>query len=264
MDLEFNHIKNHFLDEAGEGPAGGSGDGASAAPGGQDAAALSDRGPGGADAGKTPTVESLTAELATLRKDHEKLTGDHKQLQQKWTGKVKGQPTDAFRKGKLDDAAAGEGDGAGGDGKSKGKGADGKTAGGEPDGAEPESGDDFDEKYAAKESKKAFDAYAESVGATAEEALDVLVDISAWRHGNLSDERMLELSKQLTTGRFHEAILEKALKENTEKVRLETMKQVREDIRTGRMPLQASAENAASAAPDQNMERAKKALQELS
>jgi hypothetical protein len=263
MDLEFNHIKNHFLDETGEGPAGGSGD-ANAYLGGQDGKTSSDRGTGGTEA-KTPTVESLTAELTELRESHKKLSGDHKQLTEKWHGKLKSERSEAFRKGgKADDAAAGEGNGAGDDGKTKGKGADGKTAGGESDGAKPDPDDDFELRFQEKETQKAFYDHAEKTGASAEESAKILSDIAELRFGDMPHARMLDLAQQLTTGRFHEAILENALKEHGEKVRLDTIKQVREDIRVGRMPLQSSSEKAASAAPDQNMERANKALRELS
>jgi hypothetical protein len=262
MDLEFNHIKNHFLDEAGEGPAGGSGDGADAQPGGQDGKTSSDRGTGGAEA-KTPTVESLTAELAELRKGHEKLTGTNRQLQQRLEGKLKSERAEAFRKGKSDEPEPAAGEGAGDDGK-KGKEDEGKAAGKGANKSESDTGDDFEERYQEKETQKAFYDHAETSGASTEEAHKILTDIAAWRNGDLPHDRMLDLAKQLTTGRFHEAILEKALQENTEKVRLDTIKQVREDIRTGRMPLQSSSDKAASAAPDQNMARANKALQELS
>jgi len=258
MDLEFNHIKNHFLGEAGDGSAGGFGD-ANADLGGQSAAALPDRGTGGTDTSKTPTVESLTAELEVLRKSHDKLSGDHKHLTEKWNGKLKSERSDAFRKSKPEDEA-GTGDGKG-DGKSK-EVKDGKAVADAGSG-QPSPDDDFDERYEEKETQKTFYAHAEKSGASTEESARILADITELRFGNMPHARMLEVAQQLTTGRFHEAILEKAIKEHGEKVRLETIKQLRDDMsKGGGMPLPADKGKEKSAM-NSNDARAASSLQRL-
>jgi len=226
------------MDGPADGSAGGSGDAANAEPGGQGAAIAgsSDRGTGGEQAGKQPTIETLTAEVETLRKNHEKLTGDHKQLQQKWEGKLKSERAEAFRKGKPAETAAGEGAG-------EGAGEDVKAAGDKPGGAKPDSDEHWEDRYQEEKTKEAFFEHAETVGLSTDEAKKILSDIAAWRNGDVTYDQMLDLSKALSTGLNHEALLEKALNEHGEKVRLETIKQLRDDVsRGGGMPLSAEPE----------------------